>query len=395
MRPKKHRLLAIISSAIAFFILLIFYHYYFYDSSEIYIDDKWSKIIEKRRGETNESIGCEDFLKKLEEKIKVPVLLIDMKILENIGKHRCNQLKMYDTMIHVATNSRKDLNFINRNIFTPYFFESNELKDYLEFDTEPRRIIPKNFETVKFGFIAVPRKPFRFRKFWESSKLIKCSNRTMNRNVTEQKSRLIPNLAVFELSRLRDLLVQYDMFPFISEGTLLGWYRECSIIPHTQDIDISVMATEFNPRFVNDMREGRSIFTLNRRLGKLDALELTVSPKHGYPVYTDIFFMYQERNSNGKEFNLISGLCGDGERLRYHFPLFNPICSADFHGHLVWTTCDPEKVIIHEYGEKWFEDVPTSNYSWYQSIKNVERNVEWYSSWELRKITYQNSYKPT
>ncbi|CAL2039942.1 unnamed protein product [Caenorhabditis brenneri] len=391
MRFKIHRLLVILASSIGFLLLLICYHYFFFDSSVILIDEKWSKVIEKRRAEINESIGCEDFLIKLEEKIKVPVLIIDMSILENIGKHRCDELKMYDTMIQVATDSRKDLNFINRNIFKPYFFKNDELKDYLEFDTEPKRIIPKNFETVKFGNIAVPRKPFRFRKFWESSRLIECANRTMNRK-EGQKKRLDPNLAAFELSRLRDLMVRYDMYPFISEGTLLGWYRECSIIPHTQDIDVSVMINEFNPRFVDDMREERSTFRLNRRLGRLDAMELTVSPSNGYKVVTDIFMMYEDKHKNGTEFNWISGLCGDGERLRYHFPLFSPMCSADLHGHLVWTTCEPEKVIRHEYGEKWYEDLPTRNYSWYQSIKNVERNVEWFSMWDRRKLTYMNGY---
>lgn len=392
MRFKKQRLPVYIASFILFLVLYVIYHYYFYDSSIIVIDEKWRRIIEKRQGQINESIGCEDFLKELQEQIKVPVLLIDMKTLENIGKHRCDQLKMYDHMIQVATNSQKDLHFINRHVFEPLFFESHELKDYLEFDTYPKRIIPKSFETVKFGNIAVPRKPFRFRKFWERSKMIECANYTMTREESQRQTKLDPAPAIFELSRLRDLLVRYDMYPFISEGTLLGWYRECSIIPHTQDIDLSVMANEFNPRFVNDMREGRSVFNLNRRLGYLDAMELTVSPKNGYHVFINIFMMYTETDKTGKYFNWISGLCGDGERLRYNFPLFNPICSADFHGHLVWTTCDPEKAIIHEYGEKWYEDVPTTNYSWYQSIKNVERNMDWYSSWEMRKITFRDGY---
>uniref|UniRef100_A0A1I7T5C2 Fukutin n=1 Tax=Caenorhabditis tropicalis TaxID=1561998 RepID=A0A1I7T5C2_9PELO len=392
MRLKKHRLLLILASSISIFLFFISYQYYFYDSSVILIDEKWRRIIEKRQAEVNESIGCVDFLKKLEEKIKVPVLLIDMNVLENIGKHKCDQLKVYDTLIQVATDSRKDLNFIDRHIFEPLFFENNELRDYLEFATHPKRIIPKNFDTVKYGNLAVPRKPFRFRKFWENSRLIECANRTMNRKETGEKKRLDPILAAFELSRLRDLLIRYDMFPVISEGTLLGWYRECTIIPHTQDLDIHVIVEEFNPRFVDDMREGRSIFKLNRRLGKLDAMELTVSPRNGYRVYTDIFMMYQEKQKNGEDINWISGMCGDGERIRYRFPLFYPFCSADLLGHLVWTTCDPERIIKEEYGEKWFEDVPTNNYSWFESDKNVERNMEWFSSWEMRKITFQDDY---
>ncbi|EFP03883.1 hypothetical protein CRE_28661 [Caenorhabditis remanei] len=393
MRFKKHRLLSVIAAALIFLFILILNEVY-YDSSEVLIDEKWEQIIDKRQREINESVGCHDFLQKLQTKVSVSVLLIDMDILEIIGQNRCNQLKMYETPIQVATNSRKDLNFIHRNLFEPYFFESNEQNDYLEFDTKPRRIIPKNFETMKFGNIAVPMKPFRFRKYWEKSRLIECSNTTMNRNDIEKKRRINLQSSVFEMSRLRDLLIQYDMYPFISEGTLLGWYRECSIIPHTQDIDFAIMAAEFNPKFVNDMREGRTNFKLTRRLGGLDSLELTVTPRNGYKLNTNVFFMYRDKNeTGGNEFNWISGLCGDGEKIRYNFPLLEPICSADFHDHLVWVTCDPKKAIIHEYGEKWYEDVSTNNYSRYESVNNVERNVGWYSSWELRKVTFEDGYE--
>ncbi|KAF1757136.1 hypothetical protein GCK72_013591 [Caenorhabditis remanei] len=393
MRFKKHRLLSVIAAALIFLFILILNEVY-YDSSEVLIDEKWEQIIDKRQREINESVGCHDFLQKLQGKVSVSVLLIDMDILEIIGQNRCNQLKMYETPIQVATNSRKDLNFIHRNLFEPFFFESNEQKDYLEFDTKPRRIIPKNFETMKFGNIAVPMKPFRFRKYWEKSRLIECSNTTMNRNEIEKKRRINLQSSVSEMSRLRDLLIQYDMYPFIVEETLLGWYRECSIIPHTQDIDFAIMATEFNSKFVNDMREGRTNFKLTRRLGGLDSLELTVTPRHGYKLNTNVFFMYRYKNeTGGNEFNWISGLCGDGEKIRYNFPLFEPICSADFHDHLVWVTCDPKKAIIHEYGEKWYENVPTKNYSCYESVNNVERNVGWYSSWELRKVTFEDGYE--
>ncbi|ULT94471.1 hypothetical protein L3Y34_003742 [Caenorhabditis briggsae] len=393
MRFKNHHLLVFCAGAIIFTILIISHGIYSFDSSVILIDEKWQKIIQRRQREVNESVGCHDFLDKLKTKIPVSVLLIDLTILELIGKSKCDQLKLYETPIEVATSIRKDLNFIPRDLFQPFFFEVNQQKDYLELDTKPRRIIPKSFETVKFGNLAVPLKPFRFRKFWEKSRLIECSNSTVHRKETDKKRKINLELAVFELSRLQNLMIQYDMFPFISEGTLLGWYRECSIIPHTQDIDISVFASEFNPKFVDDMRSGRSIFRLSRRLGKLDALELTVAPRQGYHVNMDIFLMYQETNETTEiDFNWISGLKGDGERLRYHFPLFEPICSADLLGHLVWTTCDPEKAIIHEYGERWFEDIPTKNYSWFESVYNVQRNVEWYSNWELSKIKFEDGY---
>jgi hypothetical protein len=31
-------------------------------------------------------------------------------------------------------------------------------------------------------------------------------------------------------------------------GTALGWYRECTIIPYTTDVDFAALAAEYNPK---------------------------------------------------------------------------------------------------------------------------------------------------
>ncbi|CAI2351764.1 unnamed protein product [Caenorhabditis sp. 36 PRJEB53466] len=389
------RFLIIVSIVCIAFVFWLYQSVANRNASIVEIDDEeWNRIVEKRRKEVNESIGCRHILHAFGKKLKVEVLLIDPKVLEMIGKERCRELKAYKERMKVATNSRKDFSSINDRYFDPAYFESDETKDYLEFkfESEPKRIIPKQFETEKFGNLAVPRKPFRFRQFWERSRVVECLNMSMNRNETEPR-KLNPKYATFELSRLRDVLVEYDMFPFISEGTLLGWYRECTLIPHTNDIDINIMTTEYNPKFMEDIADGKLGFKLNRRLGKLeDSLELTVSPKSGYKVFTDIFWMYRQPTSNGTDYNWIGSLCGDGEKVRFNFPLFAPFCSADLHGHLVWTTCDPRKIVEHEYGEKWNEDLPSDQYVWHKSVKNVER-VGWYSMWQMRKIRFQDGYE--
>ncbi len=35
---------------------------------------------------------------------------------------------------------------------------------------------------------------------------------------------------------------------WLAGGTLLGWYRDCGIIPHTQDVDMAVWAHEYDNR---------------------------------------------------------------------------------------------------------------------------------------------------
>lgn len=69
------------------------------------------------------------------------------------------------------------------------------------------------------------------------------------------------------LSRLRDELIENRMFPFLNGGTLLGWYRECSVIPHTLDMDISVFAEDFNLNFVEQMEQNLSDFRIKRKFG--------------------------------------------------------------------------------------------------------------------------------
>ena len=74
-----------------------------------------------------------------------------------------------------------------------------------------------------------------------------------------------PSSAV--LARLRDELIENEMFPFLNGGTLLGWYRECSVIPHTQDMDISVFAEDYNSGFVEKMERNDSSFMIRRKFG--------------------------------------------------------------------------------------------------------------------------------
>lgn len=75
--------------------------------------------------------------------------------------------------------------------------------------------------------------------------------------------------AVEELAQLRDELIEFDMYPFLNGGTFLGWYRECSIIPHTTDMDLSVFAKDYNPIYVELLHSywNPSSFEVWRMLG--------------------------------------------------------------------------------------------------------------------------------
>ncbi len=44
------------------------------------------------------------------------------------------------------------------------------------------------------------------------------------------------------------LSVTFRKHYWLAGGTLLGWYRECSIIPHTADVDLAVWSHEYETR---------------------------------------------------------------------------------------------------------------------------------------------------
>ncbi|XP_071370996.1 ribitol-5-phosphate transferase FKTN, partial [Centroberyx affinis] len=79
--------------------------------------------------------------------------------------------------------------------------------------------------------------------------------------------------------------------PFwLSSGTCLGWFRQCSIIPYSRDVDIGILAGDFQPDIMSAFRSAG--LPLKHKFGKLeDSLELSFQ---GDDVKLDVFFFYQE-----------------------------------------------------------------------------------------------------
>uniref|UniRef100_A0A1I7U639 Plastocyanin-like domain-containing protein n=1 Tax=Caenorhabditis tropicalis TaxID=1561998 RepID=A0A1I7U639_9PELO len=84
--------------------------------------------------------------------------------------------------------------------------------------------------------------------------------------------------------------------------------------------------------------------------------------------------MYDGYENGVLTHNWVGGLGGDGTKYKYSFPLQDPWCSADLHGHIFWVTCTPEEKLSFEYGNKWYLDHPSSKYKWNESQNNVKKN---------------------
>ncbi|KAK6038752.1 hypothetical protein COOONC_23743 [Cooperia oncophora] len=61
-------------------------------------------------------------------------------------------------------------------------------------------------------------------------------------------------------------------------------------------------------------------------------------------------------------------------------PRYTETCAGDLLGHIFWVPCDPRKIVEAEYGPTWYNDHPTTNFSWNGSPFNVKDIGKWSKS---------------
>ncbi|XP_072511577.1 ribitol-5-phosphate transferase FKTN isoform X7 [Notamacropus eugenii] len=86
---------------------------------------------------------------------------------------------------------------------------------------------------------------------------------------------------------LKDLGVRF----WLSSGTCLGWYRQCSIIPYSKDVDLGIFIQDYTSDIITAFQNVG--LSLKHKFGKVeDSLELSFHGKDD--VKLDIFFFYEE-----------------------------------------------------------------------------------------------------
>ncbi|CAL2045559.1 unnamed protein product [Caenorhabditis brenneri] len=320
-------------------------------------------------------LTCEHIVETIGSISPFPVLLTDPNFLRKI-KYSEDCFITEWTTITVGIDSKfvsKSINEIEKNVnikLKVIYFNNQSTTDYLEFTAEPKRIIPKKFPFRNHGNLVIPSNIPMFIEFLKRSKFIKCLGLHIERNTTEMVLPVGPSTSA--LAQLRDELIENEMFPFLNGGTFLGWYRECSMIPHTKDMDMAVFAENWNQTFLDKIGRNQSSFEIGRKLGMLsDSFELTLYPKNGVTIYIDLFLMYKEVSNDNR---WVGGMSPDGQKFKFTYVAYDPWCSADLHGHLFWVSCTPRKKVEEEYGKLWYQDSPTLNYSWSSSGK---KNGKW------------------
>ncbi|EFP11490.1 hypothetical protein CRE_19287 [Caenorhabditis remanei] len=311
------------------------------------------------------------------------LLLIDLDFLENLKTEDCrwDETKRIKIGVHVKDRNRST---IDTTRFDVEFYDNPDGKDFLEFYEDGKRIIPKRFEARQIGNFKIPTNIQRFIEFYKRSKFVECLGLEMNRNKSQKANQNGPESARI-LARFRDELIDMEMYPLLNGGTLLGWYRECSVIPHTRDLDFSVFKEMYNPEYAEKILRNESAFRMSRILGQLeDSYEITVVSKKERRPKIDLFVMYDYVEGGKVIYRYIPGLKDDGSKYRYTHLLLEPSCAAEMHGHLFWILCNPIEQLKHEYGPLWYLDHPTSDFKWYSSANNVQK-VGKFSKAEMKK----------
>ncbi|EFP11512.1 hypothetical protein CRE_19306 [Caenorhabditis remanei] len=348
------------------------------------------------------TISCDDLLNEWNP--EVLVLLIDLNFLENLKTDDCrwDETKKFKIGVHVKD---KDRSIIDTNRFNVVLYDSPDNKDFLEFNEDGKRIVPKRFETRRIGNFEVPTNIQRFVEFYKRSKFVECLGLEMDRKRLKRAYQNGPYSSGI-LSRFRDELIDMGMYPYLNGGTVLGWYRECTVIPHTRDMDLAVFKENFKPEYAEKVLNGDSDFGLRRKFGMLeDSLELTVFMKGTRRPLIDLFVMYDGMENGSLTHHYVSGLNRDGTKYRYTYPIYDPWCAAVLHDHIFWVSCSPMKQVKHifwvpcdakeqlkhEYGPLWYRDHPTDKYKWNKSGKNVKK-VGKFSKEEMKKyyLKYKN-----
>ena len=161
---------------------------------------------------------------------------------------------------------------------------------------------------------------------------------------------------------LKKLLIPF----YISSGTLLGWYRQCGVIPYTSDVDTATWALYASRHLTQQ-------FIHNKTGLKLTYIYGLVENGYQYTFLSetrlrfDLFFTYKE----GDNLTYTGHIPSKKAYFRYIYPNFT-LCSAELVGLKVLVPCEPIAVI-----KAGFIAFNKRNSNLFQSIKYFNYRIWW------------------
>ncbi|KRY01625.1 Uncharacterized protein T4E_10150 [Trichinella pseudospiralis] len=228
-------------------------------------------------------------------------------------------------------------------------------------------------------------------KQWSDAEFLEC-NRSSAKRIQQmylgKYEQVLKNTVINGMALFRDVLQGIGIRSMLFGGTLLGWYRDCGIIPYTTDMDMASFASEYSTKLLGTLASNKDL-KLYWQLGKVpsDSLELSVF-YDGMKI--DLFFLYEEGSTHWAGGMIVY----ERRKLRWTYPKVTKLCSAELLGELFSVPCNVLAILMADYGETWYDVYPNENFTWYASHKNVKKLDRWSKKeWPLVYHIYMSQKK--
>ncbi|KAM9841781.1 ribitol-5-phosphate transferase FKTN isoform 2-T2 [Aulostomus maculatus] len=191
---------------------------------------------------------------------------------------------------------------------------------------------PELVLTVLDGLdVRIPRNVSRFLSEQRHARFLECRYREARSFLQLYPDDSSPDALEFRL-KVKSLLhlaaqtlAHLDIPFWLSSGTCLGWFRQCSIISYSRDVDIGILIMNFRSDIITAFRDAG--LSLKHKFGKAeDSLELSFLRDD---VKLDVFFFYEDGDivwnggtqaKSGKKFNTHSLQTHTLEKIRRRRP---------------------------------------------------------------------------
>ena len=223
-------------------------------------------------------------------------------------------------------------------------------------DNSNKFYVPSNLESFLFEY--------------DHSKFLECNREMAKANLRRMgptyRQNLKRNKMIAKVTEhISDTLESFNKHYWLAGGTLLGWYRDCGIIPHTQDVDMAIWHSEYEPKIKKHFL-GNKIVRVWGTLG-------LVNDSFEFRLFNDVFTFDMFLVYNLNETNQWCGYQVHRVKFRRFLPKFTSLCSAELLNHKYISPCDPVHYLNKEYGPNNWHSPQSKNYTW--------SNVAFWKNW--------------